>query len=238
MSIEEKLTMIAENEPKVYDAGYKAGADALHKAFCDIFQNGGKRTNYSRAFYGEGWTDKTFKPTYNMQPVNAYYMFACSCINANLAKLLRTLGVTLDLSKASNIETCFAETDFQRVGIIDTTSAETLTKLFLNSKRLIEINKLILKEDGSQTFTRAFKGLTALTTINVSGAIGGSTFDISDATKLSKASIVSIINAVSTTQNVKITLPWWAVIQAFGSTSNAEWLALINTRPKCTVSLA
>lgn len=236
MSIADKLTTIAENEPKVYDAGYKAGADALHKAFCDIFQNGGKRTNYSRAFYGEGWTDKTFKPTYNMQPVNAYYMFACSCINANLAKLLRTLGVTLDLSKATYIEACFAETDFQRVGIIDTTSAETLTKLFLNSKRLIEINKLILKEDGSQTFSTTFGGCTQLKNLNIEGVIG-TTLSLS-ASPLSKASIESVIGAVSEAKAVKLTLNKSAVVSAFGSTSNAEWLALINTRPKCTVSLA
>ena len=236
MSIADKLTTIAENEPKVYDAGYKAGADALHKAFCDIFQNYGNRTDYSYAFCGEGWTRDTFKPIYDIQPTNACYMFAYSRIYENFAKLLRTLGVTLDLSKATNIEACFAASDFKRLGIIDTTSADVLSKLFLYATSLVEINKLILRDDGSQSLHRAFGGCVNLVTLNVEGVIG-TALSLS-ASPLSKASIESVIGAVSEAKAVTLTLKKSAVVSAFGSTSNAEWLALINTRPKCTVVLA
>ena len=40
MSIAEKLTTVAENVPKVYEAGKKAEYDA----FWDKYQNNGKRT--------------------------------------------------------------------------------------------------------------------------------------------------------------------------------------------------
>ena len=218
--------------------GSTAGADALHKAFCDIFQNYGNRTDYSRAFCGEGWTRDTFKPIYDIQPTNAYYMFAYSRIYENFAKLLRDLGVTLDLSKATNIEECFAASAFKRLGIIDTTSADVLSKLFLYATSLIEINKLILRDDGSQSFHRAFGGCKKLITLNVKGVIGGTTFNVSASPLLSKASIVSIVNAVSETQATTITLSRTAVKTAFGSSTSTEWLNLRNTRPKCTVVLA
>jgi len=249
MSIAEKLTMIAENEPKVYDVGYAqgyekgvhdgstAGADAERKAFWDVLQNYGNRTDYSYAFYGEVWTKDNFKPIYNIQPTNAYYMFAYSRIYENFAKLLRDLGVTLDLSKATNIEACFAESDFKRLGIIDTTSADALSKLCLYATSLIEINKLILRDDGSQSLHRAFGGCEKLITLNVKGVIGGTTFNVSASPLLSKDSIKSIINAVSTTKAVTITLSQTAVEAAFGSTTSTEWLNLAATRPKCTISL-
>ncbi len=242
MSIAEKLTTIAENQQKIYEKGVNdgctAGADAQRKAFWDVLQNYGKRTDYSYAFYGEVWTKDTFKPIYDIKPTNACYMFAYSRIYENFAKLLRDLGVTLDLSKATNVEACFAESDFKRLGIIDTTSADVLSKLFLYATSLIEVNKLILRDDGSQSLHRAFGGCGNLVTLNIEGVIGGTTFDVSASPLLSKESIKSIINAVSTTKATTITLSRTAVETAFGSLTSTEWLNLRNTRPKCTVVLA
>ena len=58
MTIAEKLQTIAENEQKVYEAGVKSEYDR----FWDIMQANGTRTNYARAFYGEGWRTETFLP--------------------------------------------------------------------------------------------------------------------------------------------------------------------------------
>ena len=236
MSIAQKLTTIAENEPKVYDTGYKAGINAQHKAFWDVFQDEGKRTNYSRAFYGEGWTDKTFKPIYDIQPTNAYYMFCDSTISGDLIKILSEFGVSLDLSQATELVKCFAATDFTKIGEVNTTSAASLEALFLGSEKLETIDKLILKNDGSQNLYRMFRRCYALKNLTVSGVIG-TALGLGHA-PLSKASIESVIGAVSEAKAVTLTLNKSAVISAFGSASNAEWLALINTRPKCTVSLA
>ena len=46
MNIADKITQIAENEPKVYEAGKKAEWNA----FWDIITNYGQRTDYYRAF--------------------------------------------------------------------------------------------------------------------------------------------------------------------------------------------
>ena len=65
MSIAEKLTTIAENEQKVYDAGFEAGKSqggdtdeafeqgrqAEKKAIWDAITNSNKRKTYNRAFY-------------------------------------------------------------------------------------------------------------------------------------------------------------------------------------------
>ena len=78
MSIAEKLTAIAENEQRVYDAGYmhgnndgyllgeEAGKKSEYDAFWDAFQLDGERTNYSYAFSGSGWHSETFKPKYKI----------------------------------------------------------------------------------------------------------------------------------------------------------------------------
>lgn len=59
MSIAEKLTTVAENVPKVYEAGKKAEYDD----FWDAYQRNGTRTNYHTAFR-TGWTDAIYNPKY------------------------------------------------------------------------------------------------------------------------------------------------------------------------------
>ena len=72
MSIAEKLTTVAENVSKVYEAGKKSEYDD----FWDRYQINGTRTSYSYAFAGEGWGAINFKPKYTIKPKNAQYMFA------------------------------------------------------------------------------------------------------------------------------------------------------------------
>lgn len=59
MSIADKLTTVAENVPKVYEAGKQAEYDA----FWDAFQNNGNRTSYAHAFR-TGWRDSIYNPKY------------------------------------------------------------------------------------------------------------------------------------------------------------------------------
>lgn len=244
MSIAEQLTTIAENEPKVYNAGYNQGVydsgyNAHEKDFWDSYQNYGNRTKYEYAFYGEGWNDVTLVPRYSMKPTDASRMFAYSQLNCDLPSYLTELGITLDFSKAAATDRCFAYAYFTHIGEVNTTSAHNLRYMFYRCEQLETIDKLILKSDGTQNLGYAFNHCPNLKNITVEGAIGGTTnFDIAQSTMLTKESITSIINAVSTTQTVKITLSRQAVISAFGSVTNTEWLTLKNTRPKCTVALA
>lgn len=234
MSISDKLTTIAENQQKVYDAG----ADAEHKAFWHTLQTGKGYNKYTYAFYGAGWTNDNFKPIYDICPTEAYQMFCWSNISGDLTEILSDLKIKLDLSKASTVYKCFAATEFTRIGEVDTRSAGTVNSMFFESSKLETIDKLMLKNDGSQTFKMTFGKCNALKNLTVEGVIGGTTFDMRYCTSLSKDSICSVIEAVSTTKTTKITLSQSAVVKAFGSVSDTEWLNLKNTRPKCTVVLA
>ena len=60
MSIAEKLTTIAENEPRVYEAG----KTAERETFWERFQDGGNRNAYPYAFRGAYWTDAIYHPRY------------------------------------------------------------------------------------------------------------------------------------------------------------------------------
>ena len=73
MSIAEKLQTIAENEPKVYEAGKKAE----YNRFWNAFQQNGNKRNYRNAFYA--WIDETYNPKYPIvitsQAQDVFYYF-------------------------------------------------------------------------------------------------------------------------------------------------------------------
>ena len=88
MSIGNKLTTIAENMPKVHEAGKQA---EYHR-YWDNLQQNGKRRSYWGGFAGPGWNDEIFNPKYPFDDVaDVGYMFYQSnittcprlCINTN-----------------------------------------------------------------------------------------------------------------------------------------------------------
>jgi hypothetical protein len=62
MSIAEKLTTVAENVPKVYEAGKQAERDS----FWSVFQGKGNGANYRYAFCYGRVNDKTYNPIYDI----------------------------------------------------------------------------------------------------------------------------------------------------------------------------
>ena len=70
MSIENKLITIANNQTKIKQAGY----DEYYNMFWDDFQQNGSLASYICAFGGQ-WTEKTFRPKYQIKPTNAYMLF-------------------------------------------------------------------------------------------------------------------------------------------------------------------
>lgn len=55
-----KLTAVADNIPKVYEAGKKSEYDR----FWDAFQDYGKKFNYDQAFGYGNWSDDSYNPKY------------------------------------------------------------------------------------------------------------------------------------------------------------------------------
>ena len=224
--------------------GTDTGGKSYYDLFWDSYQNS-NRTDYRKAFGNEGWTKETFNPKYDIRPTNSEQLF----INFNfasdkfdLAEHLEKLGVVLDLS-GSKLGYSFFQAMVTHLPEISTVSAPKLEWEFYWSS-VETIDKLILKSDGSQTFNTVFQSCNHLKNLTIEGVIGQNGFDI-HWSPLSRASIESIINALSqTTSGLSITLPLSAVNKAFetkegyddGSVSD-QWLNLIASRPNWTINL-
>ena len=190
MSISEKLTTIAENEQKVYDAGKQAEYDA----FWDDFQQNGKKTDYRNSFGNRGWTQAIFKPKYDIRPANASNCFNLALGLIDIRK--ETIGVDIDTSNCTNLDNFLnAAQSMKYVGVIDTTNCKNLNNILYNMPELVSVEKLILKNDGSQGITNLITYDYELVDITIEGAIGVS-IPINSCTKLSHDSLMSFINAL------------------------------------------
>ncbi|MBO5019578.1 MAG: hypothetical protein J6D52_02820, partial [Clostridia bacterium] len=211
MSIAEKLQTIAENEQKVYDAGKKSEYDA----FWDIFQQNGNRTNYSHGFAGLGWNDETFKPKYDINIIEGERVFTNTRIT-DLKGILERHNVKLDTSQSYYFSQPFMNSTITDSPVLDMRSHVNISYLLHNAKSLVNVDKVIIKNDGSQTLNYFATGCTALKEIRFEGVIGNN-IDFKDS-PLTKESITSIINALSPTVSGKtVTFSNTAVTNAFGS---------------------
>lgn len=186
MSIADKLTTIAENEQKIYDAGKKAEYDE----FWDDYQNNGDRVDYRYMFAGAGWNDISCKPKYNMYPTQAWSMFNNSAISHF------PVGITIDFSNATDMRSVFANSLITELPIIDLSKSPNCSQLFSYANRLRKIEKLILSTTTAQTFTQAFQGLSKLETLIIEGKISSNSFSVQWSPLLTKESLLSILNAL------------------------------------------
>lgn len=211
MSIAEKLTTIAENEQRVYDAGKKAEADL----FWDEYQNNGARVDYQHAFRagagdGGGWTwERLSGIKHKATPTNAAYMFYRFGSAKNEAvgdySLIadkfdfskstdmqyafysaRMSNITLDLSSATNLSFAFS-------GAFDS-SIKTLT-LKVTEKWTTGANYAFAYCSGLQNLTFTEDSVIACDGLNLSWS-GGLTHD----------SLMSVINALKSGVTKTLTL--------------------------------
>lgn len=144
MSIAEKLTTIAENEPKVYEAGKQVAYDE----FWDSIQNYGKRTIYWRTF--EYWGGEYFRPKYKIAPTSYY--------DENKG-MLRFMANSSTLKKIEK-----AYLDFSQVGLPTGSSGIGWRQTFQNCTKLE-----VVEDIGMQpaVYYFAFNGCNKLHTIEV-----------------------------------------------------------------------
>ena len=221
-----------------YEAGISQGKQSAYDEFWNAFQRNGTLTGYNYAFAGNGWNATTFKPKYSMYPVRADCMFHTCPMKEDIQTIFDRQGIVLDTSNATSVGQMFAYSSITGCGEINTAKSDNLSMMFYQAKFMKTIDKLILKSDGSQTFSNTFVNAEALENITIEGIIGNN-FDAKHSTKLTKQSITSIINALSTTTSGKtLTLSQTAVINAFGLLDNAEFTALVGSRTNWTITTA
>ncbi len=194
MSVADKLLTVAQNQQAVYEAGQKSEYDR----FWDVYQEKGQRQNYSQGFYD--WYPEIFRPKYDIRPVgDTQQLFRVFGVNdggkMDLVQVLKDCGVVLDTSAVTDLPNCFAFAHIRTCPEINTLSMSTVSGVFANSY-LDTVEKLILKEDGSQIFRNTFNNCVYIQNIVINGTIGQNGFNISSAAKLTHDSLMSIINAL------------------------------------------
>lgn len=247
MTIAEKLTKIAENEQKVYDAGYvrgyddgeivgggsydegfEAGKQAEYDAFWDAYQQNGNRTDYAKGFCGRGWNDETFKPKYTIKVVGSANDFIPSTEVTDIAASLKACGVEMDLSECTSLS--WGMSDLKTTTTLPILNVPKVTNFgscFYRNSKLHTIEKIILNNQGNQPFSNTFNYLTALENITFEGVIGQD-INFQWSTKLTKASITNIIEHLSLNASGKtLTLSKTAADTAFPcwyENENGEWV--------------
>ena len=246
-SIAEKLQIIAENEQKVYNAGYekgKAEGGSYYDDFWDAFQNNGTRTDYGGAF-SNGWNDEAFNPKYDLIISSAGSMFRNSGIT-QLAKKLKDKGLKFDTSQLTGAGAVqmFQSAKIKDVPVVDLSNVTYQSHTFSYSN--IETIERVILGDKVTSVGSPFVYMIYLKHCIFDGVLAFSGLDLKDSKLLDKESITSLINILSTTTSgLSVTLSLTAVNKAFetsegannGSTST-EWQTLENSKQNWTINLS
>lgn len=196
MSTADKLTTIAENQQRVYDAGYEkgetAGAKSAYDLFWDSFQANGIARNYYYAFAYTNWNDTTYNPKYDI---------IGSTSGSSLRSLFYSSGVT-DTKVA-----------------IDASKTTSIQGIFYWARSLVTVRNLKLGTKVTDTKS-AFTDCTQLKNLTVEGDIL-SNFDLSYSplTPESMKSVISCLKKYAGTSNefaytVSFTGACWAALEA------------------------
>ena len=191
------LSELSENIDTVYQKGKQTQTDAFWES-AQKTSAGALRTDYSYAFAGAMWNDETYLPKYNIAPSNCSNMFFHNYEIHSPFKCSAypNAPITIDTSSSTSFDRFIYDCVVKAVPTINTTAATRLSSAFSYAVGLETIDKLILKSDGSQTFSSVFQGTTTLENIVIEGTIGQNGFDVSPCTKLTHDSLLSIINAL------------------------------------------
>ena len=256
MSIADKLTTIADNQKKVYDAGYEKGNQAGYdtgyvQAYDDYwtaYHTNTEMANGRHRFYGWEINEKTFRPQQDFTVTAFYRMFCYTKGEFDLVELCEKRGVKMVLKAATINDSMevFGQSEVVRIGEVDLSvgTGNYWQNTFGNCKKLHTIEKLVLSEKVYPY--SSFLNCYELKNLTIEGTIGQNNFNVQWSTKLSKESIISIINALSeTTSGLSVTLSKTAVDKAFETSEGAadgsqseEWTALEGTKTNWTISLA
>ena len=197
MSIAEKLTTIADNQNKVYEAGKQAEYDA----FWDAYQENGQRTNYALAFFNRGWNDTTFCPKYDIIAVgNANSLFAFS-------KFTDT-KVAINLTGATNINALFQ----------NCTVMHTIRKLIVSNTTPFSSNSFDncsalenITIEGTIAVSIGFPHSSLLTTDSVNSIINALK-DLTGATSQTLTFHATVVEKLTDEQKATITAKNWTLV--------------------------
>lgn len=206
--LEENLVKIAENAPKVYESGHRVGYEEGKKAEYDAFWDGLQHNGDGTTDYRYKffyWEDSYYNPKYPIYSTKSSMVAAYQ--NARITDTL----VDIDLS-----------------------ATQLAGSMFANASLLVTIRKLIFGKKLTDV-GNMFLSCNSLVELNAEGEICVNNLNLKWSTLLNKASIESVINALSaTTSGLTVTFSAKAVANAF---TDEEWAALEATKTNWTISL-
>lgn len=265
LTIAEKLAVIAENEPKVYNAGYnsgykvgfeegkagdgygegfEAGKQAEYDAFWDAFQNSGTRTYYADAFRGA--TFEYIRPKHKITPKDkggaSRIFYGCNFLKKAEAAYIDfsqiPRGTHISDTYYNTFTMCYELEEVEDIGFVPTFGYGSTFNVCRSLRKIA----VIRADAGTQFLNDTFGNCTALEEITFDGEIG-SDINFRWSTKLTRASIESIINHLSDNVSGKtLTLSEAAVDKAFetedlfGSETD-EWATLCSSKPNWQITL-
>jgi len=206
MSIAEKLKTIAENEQRVFDAGYTKGYDAGiaeggsggYAKFMDAYQQNGQKTDYRYAF--ARWSKEVFIPEHNISNVKLsdymfYYFNSDGDEALDLVEHLAKLGLNTGFSNiSSSAASMFENAKISRIGEINISSRNV--HYAFGSSYIKTIDKVTFGASSFIGGSYTFRGCTALENITIGGTINASGLDFQACSLLTHDSLMSIINAL------------------------------------------
>lgn len=150
-------------------------------------------------FAGKGWNDETFKPPIGIviKPTYPYMMFAGTGIT-DLVALCEERNITIDFSETTTTQYIFyngSSALITHVGVIDIRKCDRVMNMINGTAKLETVDNLILRDDGSQTFTTPIEGCTSLKNLTITGKIGQDGMRLNSC-PLTHDSLMSVINAL------------------------------------------
>ena len=225
IEVAEQLQAIYNNEPKIYDEGktegIEQGKQAEYDAFWDALQNYGKRTESRYLFFGTSFVH--IDPKYFISASNADSIFCMS------SKLETVNWDKFDLSASQSLYNAFGfceklkriDTDLGTASNV--TGATVLNSIFRECSKLEYVKKI--KSYYQAVWKNSFDYCYELVHITFDGVIGQSGLNLQWSTKLSKASIESVISALDLAEGrpeTTVTLSLVAVNKAFETIEGAN----------------
>ena len=177
--------------------GGKVVGGSYQDKFWDAWQDYGNRTDYRYSFAGKfGYIYDYIKLNYDIHPQNASRMFESSNLTEDVVIFFEKQGVILDFSNTSDFTWAFSNSAITHIGVIDTRSANDIGYIIGNANYLITVDKVILKNDGTQKTNSHSFSCKNIQNITFEGVIGQNIW-FSACTKLTTASLLSILTALS-----------------------------------------
>jgi len=188
MSVNEKMTAIADAIRDKTGGTEKLGLDAMASGVGEVYEKG-KQAEYEHfwdnvpkgldrySFAGASWNVHTFCPNKRLTPRSGHPQYCFAWHNKHgepydMVEHLAKYGGSLDLSAAQNGDFLFYQANISRLPALNMAKFAKYNNTFQGCGNLVTIDSLTISP--TAVFTNTFTGCTSLENIKIEGEIGNS----------------------------------------------------------------